>query len=185
MLYKEIGGSNWKNSSGWNKFASDKDYCNWYGITCDDDTSIITLVNLPNNNLIGKIDSNYFKLPGVEELNITNNALKGSINFLLQLTEVKKIDISHNGFSGIIPMNIGKLDRLRSVIFNDNELSSNIPSSISQLSNLETLNFARNLLVEGVPKISSTLQRLKALNVSGNFLTGETDDLKNLKDIGK
>jgi len=51
VLYTNMGGTNWKNHTGWLQTDTP---CGWYGITCDGGTHV-TGLSLMENNLSGVI----------------------------------------------------------------------------------------------------------------------------------
>ena len=52
-IYNKNGGKYWLNNAAW---ASERDYCEWYGILCDSEGFVVELV-LRNNNVTGEFQA--------------------------------------------------------------------------------------------------------------------------------
>ena len=50
-LYRSTGGRTWVHKDGWNTSSH---YCGWYGVTCDENQHVISLI-LERNNLDGPL----------------------------------------------------------------------------------------------------------------------------------
>ena len=73
-FYKAAGGDNWKNNTNW---CSDKSIEDWHGITTE--RGRVTSIDLPDNNLSGKINGELNKLANLFNFDFANNNLE-SIN---------------------------------------------------------------------------------------------------------
>ncbi len=52
-VYNTMNGAAWKTSTNWGTGAN---YCNWFGIICNNAGNVVVL-NLDNNNLTGQLTS--------------------------------------------------------------------------------------------------------------------------------
>lgn len=92
---------------------------------------------------LNKVPMYVFDKTDVQELNLSNNILNGSLQAEVRhLQNLKILDLSNNQFTGV-------------------------PAEIGQLKNLEVLNLANNQLT-GLPHELGNLSNLKVLNLKGN-----------------
>ena len=68
-LYKNTGGPNWTNKTGWEDGVAgyDYNYCDWYGINCNLNEEI-TSINLGQNNLIGTLNNSIDQFNKLDKL---------------------------------------------------------------------------------------------------------------------
>lgn len=105
-------------------------------------TTVRGVLNLSGQGLT-KAPGYIFSQTGIEELNLSNNALDGSLQAeVRQLQNLKILNLSNNKFTGV-------------------------PAEIGQLKNLEVLNLSNNQLT-GLPYELGNLSKLKLLDLSGN-----------------
>ncbi len=64
LIYEACGGEDWFHNENW---MSTESICSWYGIECNDDKSVKSIV-LSGNNLKGVFPPNIFFLPNLETL---------------------------------------------------------------------------------------------------------------------
>uniref|UniRef100_A0A8I6Y955 Leucine-rich repeat-containing N-terminal plant-type domain-containing protein n=1 Tax=Hordeum vulgare subsp. vulgare TaxID=112509 RepID=A0A8I6Y955_HORVV len=117
------------------------------------------------------------KHPGrVIELSLTNLSLSGPISPSLgNLTFLRLLDLSSNGFSGVIPP-LNRLQRLEYLDLSDNSLQGIIPSGIDLLSNLLFLHLEENNLTGEIPPSLKNISQLEEITLGGNKLTGTIPD---------
>ncbi|KAL2456945.1 putative receptor-like protein kinase [Forsythia ovata] len=78
-----------------------------------------------------------------------------------------------NNFShGRIPVSIGKLFRLETLILATNNIQGNIPSSLSDCSSLRVIDLSENMLEGTIPSKLGNLTKLEDLTFAKNNLTG-------------
>ncbi|CAN0907244.1 Leucine-rich repeat receptor-like serine/threonine-protein kinase SKM1 [Linum grandiflorum] len=188
-----------KHLSNWNN-NSPSNFCNWQGITCANNSSHVTAINLPSNNFSGPLPSSIFHLPylqsinlstnqfsaeipqtifsssSLQHLNLSNNNLTGSLPINQQVSPImmETLDLSSNMLTGEIPENIGStLSKLRYLDLGGNLLVGKIPMSITNISGLESLTLATNQLVGEIPKQLGKLKNLKWIYLGYNNFSGE------------
>lgn len=100
------------------------------------------VVNL-NGQGLTKVPSYIFDRTDIEELNLSNNALDGSLQAEVRhLQNLRVLNLSNNKFTGV-------------------------PAEVGQLKNLEILDLSNNKLT-GLPYELGNLSKLKLLDISGN-----------------
>ena len=110
--------------------------------TTESKVSSDKIINLSNQGL-DSIPSSVFDKTNIEELNVSNNSLTGSIQSQIQqLTKLKVLNASNNLMTGV-PAEIGQLKNLEILNLSNNELTG-LPNELSNLSNLKVLNLSGN-----------------------------------------
>ncbi len=106
------------------------------------DTTTHGVLNLSGQGLT-KAPSYIFARTDIEELNLSNNSLDGSLQAEVRhLQNLKVLNLSNNKFTGV-------------------------PAEVGQLKNLEVLDLSNNQLT-GLPYELGNLSKLKLLDLSGN-----------------
>ncbi len=73
-FYDVAKGAEWTNSTNWvDEYES---YCNWKGVTCDDNTNHVTELNLRHNGLSGRLSANIGNLTSIVKLDLSDNNIK-------------------------------------------------------------------------------------------------------------
>ncbi|XP_010907952.2 uncharacterized protein [Elaeis guineensis] len=114
--------------------------------------SLVTSLDLSDNNISGQIPEELTNLHGLHFLNLSGNHLTGRI-----------------------PKNIGAMGQLESLDLSMNNLSSAIPTSISDLNFLEHLNLSYNNLSGRIPS-GNQLQTLindPSIYIGNRYLCGQ------------
>ena len=128
--------------------------CNhWLGVTCHKSGSVFGL-NLHNCGLRGTLHNlDFFSLPNLLTLNLYNNSFYGTIPIHIgNLSKLITIlDLGFNNFNGIIPHQVGLLTSLSFLALASNHLRGPIPHSIGNLRNLTTLYLHTNKLFGSIP----------------------------------
>ena len=167
-LYDATGGDNWTNNENW---KSQEPVGDWYGVTVRD--SVVTELNLEDNNLTGTLPSEIGDLTSLELLDLFDNDLTSSIPAEIgNLTNLESLWLENNSLTGEIPTEIGNLTSLEGLWLDGNSLSSVIPAEIGNLTNLETLSLSSNSLSGAIPAEIGDLTSLDALALEHNNLTG-------------
>lgn len=89
----------------------------------------------------------------------------------MSLVELRSLNLSGNGFTGLIPDRIGDMKELESLDLSRNSLTGQIPNSFKSLYYLSYLNLSYNKLVGRIPE-STQLQTFNASSFMGNDLCG-------------
>ena len=105
-----------------------------------------------SNQQLEKVPANVFEKTNLEELNISGNALSGSIQAeIRQLSKLKVLNASNNLMTGV-PAEIGQLEKLEVLDLSNNQLTG-LPYELGNLKNLKTLNISGNNYSEADLKI--------------------------------
>ena len=73
-FYDSAKGSEWTDSTYWlDEYES---YCNWHGVTCDNDKNNAIELNLRNNGLSGRMSESIGELTFIEKLDLSDNDIK-------------------------------------------------------------------------------------------------------------
>ncbi|KAF2943155.1 hypothetical protein DAI22_02g045700 [Oryza sativa Japonica Group] len=83
-----------------------------------------------------------------------------------------EVNVARNGFTSVIPPEIGRLKALDMLDLSFNSFSGEIPQAICNLTNLEMLDLSSNNLMGAIPLELNKLHFLSAFNVSNNDLEG-------------
>uniref|UniRef100_A0A453MQ76 Leucine-rich repeat-containing N-terminal plant-type domain-containing protein n=2 Tax=Aegilops tauschii subsp. strangulata TaxID=200361 RepID=A0A453MQ76_AEGTS len=141
-------------------------------------------LSLSNNLLVGHVPSKITLLGNLTELALGNNNLDGVITeeHLVALKNLEHLDLSHNSFSGPMPLEFGAY-KLVELTLSSNYFSGHIPISVCMLRNLLVLDLSDNLLVGELPRCSRE-PNLVFLLLSHNHLSGKLpSSLKNYKSL--
>uniref|UniRef100_A0A0D9YMJ3 Uncharacterized protein n=1 Tax=Oryza glumipatula TaxID=40148 RepID=A0A0D9YMJ3_9ORYZ len=84
----------------------------------------------------------------------------------------EEVNVARNGFTGVIPPEIGRLKALDMLDLSFNSFFGEIPQAICNLTNLEMLDLSSNNLMGAIPLELNKLNFLSAFNVSNNDLEG-------------
>ncbi|XP_059070366.1 receptor-like protein 7 [Cryptomeria japonica] len=113
--------------------------------------STLTVMDLSNNQLNGKIPWDFGKLKGLRYLNLSMNNLSGIIPPSLgDMTELESLDLSTNRLSGKIPEEIELATSLAVLNLSNNNLSGSIPQG-QQMTTFPNTSYSGNPYLEGCP----------------------------------
>ncbi|MBA0566387.1 hypothetical protein Golob_011211, partial [Gossypium lobatum] len=150
--------------------------CSFEGITCNAEESVKE-IELSNQNLTGALPLNLIcQLQSLDKLSLRYNLLE---NFtgeeLSNCVKLQYLDLGNNlqnnGLSGKIPVEIGKLHKLRRLQLYDNRLQGKLPVGLRNLTKLEYLDVSRNQL-EGDISLLRYLTNMVSLQLTENLFTG-------------
>ena len=168
-LYHDTDGPNWINSEHWlSRFPLRM----WYGVQTNHSNDVVSI------SLAGYWDS--------DSSSYVRHGLSGPIHrAVAYLPKLKRLDLSINSLTGVIPSELGTLSELDSLNLWGNSLTGAIPSELGDLSNLKYLNLWGNSLTGAIPSELGDLSELEILSLGDNSLTGaipsELGDLSNLE----
>ncbi|KAL7219691.1 hypothetical protein ACSBR2_012702 [Camellia fascicularis] len=134
-----------------------------YGVKCSSDHYLVTK---GSNYQYDKI------LTLVTSIDLSNNNISGNMSQeLTSLLGLLSLNLSGNNLIGMIPKKMGHMVSLKSLDLSKNQLRDQIPPSMSCLPFLNYLNLSRNNLSSKIP-LSTQLQSFSASSFLGNKLCG-------------
>ena len=109
----------------------------------------------------------------VVSLHINGRGLTGVIPPELgRLEKLRILNLSHNRLNGVIPPELSNLSDLRFLLLHVNNLSGNIPVEFGLLKYLVTLDLGQNQLTGSIPVQLGSLPNLESLFIGANSLSG-------------
>ena len=138
---------------------------------------------LQYNNLSGSIPNSWGG--ALEEISLSNNQIIGSIPVEIgRLSRLRTLDISNNAINGSLPASVSNLSSLVLLNLESNNLDNQIPENLDRLRNLSVLNLRRNQFSGNISATIGHISTLTQLDLSFNNLNGEIPaslaDLRNL-----
>lgn len=106
------------------------DECEWTGVVCDEDTGDVLEVNWGRQNMNGQLVPEMRHLDKLERLDLSENELVGSLDFLYETKSLREIYLNDNQFSGTLSEQIGLIGNLEKLYLGHNELTGQIPISL-------------------------------------------------------
>lgn len=127
------------------------------------------------------LSSNFFEGPlplwstNLTTLYLRDNLFSGPIpsNIGTALPYLTDLDISKNKLNGTIPLSVGNLTGLTTLVISNNRLSGNIPQFWENIPMLYILDMSNNSLSGTIPDSIGSIIFLKFLILSSNNLSGE------------
>ncbi|KAK4257509.1 hypothetical protein QN277_007087 [Acacia crassicarpa] len=173
--------------SGGNSTGKSNAYCcSWNGIKCDNSSKTVTSIDLSMKKLGGVMSGKQFSVfTKLEYLNLSHNFFSGQLPVgIFNLTSLRSLDISRNNFSGQFPGGISSLKNLLALDAFSNSFSGPLPAELSQLENLKVLNLAGSYFKGPIPSEYGSFRSLEFLHLAGNLLSGNLPpELGNLKTV--
>ncbi|KAF5197991.1 Receptor protein-tyrosine kinase cepr1 [Thalictrum thalictroides] len=193
--------------------AGENSYCNYTGIACDSHGYVVKIdlsawsvtgrfpdgicsylpelriLRLGHNHLHGNFPVGITNCTFLEELNITNLSLSGTLPNFSPLRALRMLDLSYNRFTGDFPVSIFNLTNLEDLNFNENAHFNlwKLPEEITRLSKLKYMVLSTCMMHGQIPASIGNMTSLIDLELSGNFLVGqiprEIGKLKNLQQL--
>ncbi|KAD5508871.1 hypothetical protein E3N88_16574 [Mikania micrantha] len=181
------------------------DCCEWFGVTCNNQTGHIISLDLSIGHLQGKISPSLLNLSHLSYLDLSVNHFTGTIpKFIGSLTQLRYLSLNENDFTGTIPKFIGSLTQLSCTVENldwlsrmakleelrmndvfmgkaDNWVNSSSSSSIFDL-DLGNNNLNSSLYNWLFPLTSNKLETLD-LNGNNQFTGSLSSDIQNFSSL--
>jgi len=169
-FYAFLAGGSWINNIGW--LAGDPCDDAWFGIVCNNENTTVNSIFLPNNNLVGVLQSDFGDLTNVTFINLSGNTLQGSIPIEIGgMTNLQTAILDGNDLLGDIPVELTSISTLTQLSLHDNRLSdADLPESWSAA--MQTLSLHNNQLTGSIPVGMGGMPVLTSLTMNNNRLEG-------------
>ncbi|KAL2340719.1 hypothetical protein Fmac_008659 [Flemingia macrophylla] len=133
------------------------------------------ILDLSRNEFGGEVQKIFGKFKQIKFLLLQSNSYIGGLNTsgIFTLTNLSRLDVSSNNFSGPLPAEISHMYALTFLTLTNNHFSGPIPSELGKLSCLVTLELSYNIFSGRIPPSLGNLSSLLWLTLSDNSLTGE------------
>ncbi|KAF8033062.1 hypothetical protein BT93_D1834 [Corymbia citriodora subsp. variegata] len=151
--------------ANWNSSA---DVCSWVGVSCLHGR--VSRLVLEGVGLRGSVQP-LASLSQLRVLSLKRNRFSGPVPDLSHLTTLKLLFLSHNGFSGEFPASVPSLSRLYRLDLSFNNFSGEVPAALNGLTHLLTLRLEGNAFSGPISGLD--LPNLQDFNISRNKLAGE------------
>ncbi|KAJ4755092.1 Leucine-rich receptor-like protein kinase family protein [Rhynchospora pubera] len=137
----------------------------------------LTGLDLSHNNLSGDFSRyNMGRCINLAQLDLSYNILSGpglSVS-LSKCSQLAWLDLSGNNFAGEMPTFWGNLTKLKTLVLSDNGFSGSIPAELGLLcGSINYLDLSGNNLTGGLPSSFISCSSLETINLSGNQLSGD------------
>ncbi|GAB2268814.1 Protein STRUBBELIG-REPTOR FAMILY 6 [Dionaea muscipula] len=163
--------------TGWSSSGNDPCGESWKGVTCSG--SKVTEIKIPGLGLTGSMGYQMASLTSVNQLDVSNNNLGGSIPYGLP-KNVQKLNLAANNLNGGLPYDFSYMNSLNYLNVSHNHLQEQLNVNFGGLSSLTTLDLSYNTLPGNLPDSCSSLTSLTSLYLENNQFTGTLDVLANL-----
>jgi len=142
-FYRQCNGEKWDKGRNW---CSNAALADWHGVSVEPHTENVTKIQLPSNNIVGKLPAEWSGL-----------------------STLIKLDLSDNQLTGDCPPSWGALTKLEVLYLRDNILTGTLPAAWSSLVALTALDLNGNELGGVVPQEWDALTSLNACIIYNNY----------------
>lgn len=148
--------------------------CSWTGVKCDQNSTKVTGLDLSMKNLGGVLSGNQFnQFVDLIDFNISHNSFSGELPVgIFNLTSLTTMDISRNNFSGVFPIGISNLQNLVVLDAFSNSFSGSLPPDVCEIASVKVVNFAGSYFSGPIPGEYGSCKNLEFLHLAGNLLSG-------------
>ena len=89
-------------------------------------------------NLEGDVPSTFSNLKNMTQIDLSENDLTGTLDFVEGYTDLQALSLSNNKFSGDVPSSLWEKTEMQFLILEGNDLTGGISSDISKMTNLRS-----------------------------------------------
>lgn len=156
--------------SDWNRTSSNP--CDWYGISCSENRTRVTGINLSKSSISGEMFRNFSALSELRYLDLSVNTIRAPIgDDLNRCDNLVYLNLSRNLLEG--DLNLSGLANLEKLDVSTNRISGQIQFKFPVICNrLVVANLSDNNFTGGIDNCFDGCQNLQHLDLSSNNLTG-------------
>ena len=165
-MFRQMNGENWLDNTNW--MDPDMSICTWYGIDCDNKSSVIT-IDLENNRLLNTLVPEVYNLPNLQTLILKQNDISISLFGIENASNLEYLDVSETGLSSLAGISLAP--GLKVLRADRNGLTS-FPNDIYNMTNLETLALSDNPFPQMVIPDLHAFTNLSYLSLGNAGLVG-------------
>jgi Leucine Rich Repeat len=163
LIYFEMNGDEWINCraassatpgecTNGTQWLDASHECEWYGITCDAASTVVSKIALKENNLTGTLPVELFSLVDLVGLSLDHNMIGGRIpKEIAALSKLTYLELDDNMMFGRIPPALYTMTSLKALDLNKNDLLGSLSNDIGKLTNLMVLQVEDNYLSGPIP----------------------------------
>jgi Leucine-rich repeat (LRR) protein len=177
LLFDATDGSNWHTKQNWYTNAH---FCEWYGISCDDGKSVVSIV-LGSNQLRGTVPTAIYQLPNLARVSLFGNTIEFSFDGIDQSRNLKSLILDSTGLKSL--EGVGNARGLKQLNVRFNALKGTIPDEVARLVHLESLEVSNNELGGPLPSWLGKLPVLETFGAANNKFHGPLLDFGNMKNL--
>ncbi|XP_071689067.1 probable LRR receptor-like serine/threonine-protein kinase At1g53440 [Rutidosis leptorrhynchoides] len=143
-------------------------------VTCKCNTTEchITHIQLKGLNLTGALPEEFANLTFLQELDLTQNYISGSIPARFAQLPLTILSLLGNRISGPIPSEIGDILTLEELVLEDNLLEGPLPSNLARPPRLRRILLSANNFSGAIPESFGNLTNLEDFGIDGSTLSG-------------
>ncbi|KEH37840.1 putative protein kinase RLK-Pelle-LRR-XI-1 family [Medicago truncatula] len=134
-----------------------------------------------NMQLGGKIPSQIWSLPQLQNFSASSCGLLGNLPSFESCKSISTVDLGRNNLSGTIPKSVSKCQALVTIELSDNNLTGQIPEELASIPILEIVDLSNNKFNGFIPEKFGSSSSLQLLNVSFNNISGSIPKGKSFK----
>eukprot|EP00004_Rigifila_ramosa_P012832 TRINITY_DN2811_c0_g1_i8.p1 TRINITY_DN2811_c0_g1~~TRINITY_DN2811_c0_g1_i8.p1 ORF type:complete len:1391 (-),score=240.32 TRINITY_DN2811_c0_g1_i8:22-4194(-) len=184
QFFAALNGPGWFNKTDW---GSQQCHCSWFGVRCAaecdpgdssapcDPTCAVVALELPANNLEGRLPDGLREFSAMETLVLDFNFITGPLSpDLWGWDRLKALLLWENQLTGPLP-ELSAFVELDEVDLDGNRLSGSLPTALPP--QLRTIWLGRNLLTGEIPPTLFSGESLITVDINRNELRGRLEDL--------
>ncbi|KAI3870821.1 hypothetical protein MKX03_006805, partial [Papaver bracteatum] len=149
----------------------------WKGIGCSGST--VTSIELPGQELNGTLGGNLLDLQNLKKLDLSDNNIKGEIPLSLP-PNATEVNLALNKFNQSIPLLLNPMKYLENLNISHNSLSCPLGNFFTGFPSLRQLDLSYNSFTGKLPISISASTNLTSVFLQRNKFEGSVDPLKNL-----
>ncbi|KAK7272598.1 hypothetical protein RJT34_29303 [Clitoria ternatea] len=150
-------------------------------VMCNCDFNNATLCHVTNillkaQNLPGTLPPDLYRLPYLQEIDLSRNYLNGTIPKEWGSMKLVSISLLGNRLTGSIPIEITNISTLQSLVLEGNQFSGNLPLELGNLTQIQRLLLSSNNFTGELPVTLAKLTTLQDIRIGDNQFSGKIPD---------